>query len=521
MMIYKKILSRWGYGLMALFASIAIKAQETREVIINPDSVGIINNAINGDTTDGGGRIPNTVYILKRNGIYKTTGEIQNPGFHLRIRAEEGSGSMPIIQPTAPSGGESQEPFSILGDFTLEGVYVTTVDDFGRYLQRMIRVREDSVSIRLNNCWFDGTGQSIVRLDNIGSKVYMTNCIVSNVGRTNIPNNGRVIDSRVSTDSVLLVDNTFYNVTSRIYRLSDGRYTRYTLFDHNTIVNTAQRSIGVDNSIEVQITNNIFYNNGFLGTTRVSEIIELEDMSESFEDLLLSLGVEQSATISHNMFYTSPDIIEVWADSIHAMPEYTEEVFQVVDQDSVELVENLTFNFPVKFRNAPVVPRSVLTGMIFDQLFAENIDNGQAPAWNLTLSPFLQIVDSSLPLPWSFPYDFSYAPDEPAATAATDGGQLGDRNWPLRDIDKVVSTKFQDTEKIRAFPNPAQNTMTLEIPEGISVKELFMMDMNGKKYPVSLIDKNRIDLSTLSPGMYLLMVKDKTRRLFKLKIMKR
>lgn len=521
MMIHKRIILRFGLGLMSFFVSMTMKAQETREVIINPDSVGIINNVINGDTVDGGKRIPNTVYILKRNGIYKTSGEIQNPGFHLRIRAEAGSGGMPIIQPTAPSGGESQEPFSILGDFTMEGVYVTTVDDFGRYLQRMIRVREDSLSIRFKNCWFDGTGQSIVRLDNVGTKIYMNNCIASNVGRTNIPNNGRLIDSRVSVDSILIVDNTFYNVTSRILRLSDGRYARYTLFDHNTIVNTAQRSLGVDNTIELQITNNIFYNNGFLGTTRTSEIIELENMNERLQDVLTSLGLEQSADIRNNLFYTSPDVIEVWADSIDFMPRYSDELFEVVDQDSLNLVQNLTYEFSIKFRNAPVVPRSVLTGMISDQLFAENIDNGQAPAWNLTLSPFIQIVDSSLPLPWSFPYDFSYAPDEPAATAATDGGQLGDRSWPLRDMDIVVSTKFQDTEKIRAYPNPAQNTIALEIPEGTSIQELFMMDLNGKKYPVSFIDKNRIELSALPPGMYMLMARDETRRLFKLKIMKR
>jgi len=521
MRVHNKILIQWFYGLMALFAPMTILAQETREVVINPDSVGIINNVINSDTTDVGQRIPNTVYILKRNGIYKTTGEIQNPGFHLRIKAETGSGSMPIIQPTAPSGGESQEPFSILGDFTLEGVYVTTVDDFGRYLQRMIRVREDSLSIRLNNCWLDGTGQSIVRVDNVGSKVYMTNCIVSNVGRTNIPNNGRVIDTRVSIDSVLLVDNTFYNVTSRIFRLSDGRYARYALFDHNTIVNTAQRSLGVDNTIELQITNNIFYNNGFLGTTRTSEIIELENMSEKLQEVLTSLGLEQSANISNNLFYTSPDIIEVWADSIDFMPKYTSDLFEVVDQDSLDLVQNLTYEFPVKFRNAPVVPRSVLTGMLFDQLFAENIDNGQAPAWNLTLSPFIQIVDETLDIPWTFPYDFSYAPGEPAATVATDGGQLGDRNWPLREIEIIVSTKLKDTEKIRAYPNPARNTMALEIPEGISIQELFMMDSNGKKYPVSFIDKNRIDLSILPSGMYILMAKDKNKKKFRLKIMKR
>jgi hypothetical protein len=521
MLVYKQLLISWCFGLVVAMAPISVLAQEMREVIIAPDSVGILNNVINSDTLDGGERIPNTVYLLKRNSIYKITGEIQNPGFHLRIKAESASGSMPIIQPTAPSGGESQEPFSILGDFTMEGVYVTSVDDFGRYLQRMIRIRGDSLSIRLNNCWFDGTGQSIVRVDNVAAKIYMSDCIVSNVGRTNIPNNGRVIDSRVSIDSLLLIDNTFYNVTSRIFRLSDGRVARYAFFDHNTFVNTAQRSLGVDNTIELQITNNIFYNNGFLGTTRSSELIELENMSEKLQEVLTSLGVEQSADIRNNLFYTSPDILEVWADSIDYMPKYTLDLFEVTNQDSSTLVDDLTFDFPIEFKNAPVVPRSVITGMIFDQLFAENIDNGQAPAWNLTMSPFIQILDNSLSLPWSFPYDFSYGLDQPAATAATDGGQLGDRNWPLQDIDVVLDNTPSLSKKISAYPNPAYDILTLQIATSTPIENLYMMDLMGRKYPVTFIDKNSIDLSTLPSGLLLLIIQEKNRKESRLKIMKR
>jgi len=81
---------------LLLITSIQLKSQELKRVIIEPERVGILNDVINNDTLPDGSRDPNTVYVLLRNGIYKTTGEIQNPGFHLRIEAEKGPGAMPM-----------------------------------------------------------------------------------------------------------------------------------------------------------------------------------------------------------------------------------------------------------------------------------------------------------------------------------------------------------------------------------------------------------------------------------------
>jgi len=494
-----------------------------RIVVVTPDSVGVLNNVINGDTLADGQRADlNTVYLLKRNGVYKLTGEIQNPGFHLVIRAEQGEGAMPILQPTAPSGGESQIPFTVLDDLTLEGIYVTSVDDFGRYIERMIRVRSDSTRIVLKSCWLDGTGQSIIRLDNVGTKVYMHDCTISNVGRTFVPNNGRLVDARESTDSLVITHNTIYNVTSRVLRISDGRYFRYVDYSHNTIMNVGQRLITFGTTAEARFTNNLIVNPGFLGTYRNSEYVELDDLPTGLRSLLGERGVSQTIEIRNNLFFTDPRVAAIRGDSIDNQPFYSNDVFRYTSLDSLALLNIYTFEEPVFFRNPPALSAGVLQGMINDQLFAENLDNGSSPNWNLFASPFNLLVDNALELPWSFYYNFSYSPSSFAATAATDGGPLGDRNWPLEEIDIVTaSSDIPGKDRFRIYPNPVMNMLWLRSGQPNTL--LCLYDLSGE-----LVQQHRlthqqksVDVSSLKKGIYLLRLTSDHQLLYETKMIKK
>lgn len=503
------------------------KIQAQREVIILPDSVGALNNAILGDTTANGERIdPNTIYILKRNGIYKATGEIQNRGFTLTIKAEPGEGSMPFIQPTAPTGGESSRVFTAIDDLYLEGIYLTNVDDFGRYLERIIRINADSITISANNCWFDGAGQSLFRLDNTGIKIYLQNSIVSHIGRTFVPNNGRVIDIRENTDSVVVQNCTFYNITSRLLRMSEGRYLNYAEFDHNTIMNVAQRGISFDQSIVMKLTNNIFINPGFLGTSRNSEIIELEDLPSQIADLIQQQGLTRQIDIGHNLFYTT-ESIQNYRDTLADQPFYAGDLFDLLREqpegiDSTQLITDLTFSQPVRFKNPPEVSRAVVEGMIFDEFFAENPDNGTAPNWDLFGSPFNLMVDQRLSIPWEIPYSFSYSPESFAATAATDGGPLGDRNWNLEIFEIVLNNdKPKIEKKAIVFPNPASEIIYLNIiPE--RVKNIRIINMNGQViFSKENYYKNQVNIDDLPSGLYLVETIDNNNEQIRQKLIKK
>ena len=492
------------------FTSFSVSAQRTVE--IPPDSIGIINAVITGDTTETGERVdPNTVYILQRDAIYKTIGEITNEGYHLTIQAADGPGSMPIIQPAVETGGISVRPFTVLGNLTLEGLYVTSIDDLGTYINRIIRVRADSMRVELKNCWLDGSGQSVVRIDNVGGKVFIEDCIISHIGRTFVPNNGRVVDFRTNGDSLVVKNSTFYNITQRLLRATAGRAIRYAEFRNNTIVNIAQIVADFEECGSIKFIDNLVVNGEFEGSTRGQDLLSIEVMTDENKALL---GItEQEADVRNNWFYTTPDVLEVWADSITFAPLYDGLISELMGVDSLTLVNDLTGTGPVQFKSPPPLPQNVVVGMIFDQLFADNPDNGSAPNWNFTSSPFFQVIDGSLAIPgWEFPFNFSYSSSSGAATFSTIGGPVGDPRWPLEEFSIITNLEaLLEREKMMIFPNPAHDQFHVQVVENRSVVEIEVFDVAGFSVfqPGRNINNNQlVDISTLTRGVYFVKVVD-------------
>ncbi len=489
-----------------------LQGQELREVFVEPERIGILNDRISGDTTDTGERVNlNTVYVLRRNGVYKTTGEIQNPGFPLYIRAEEGDGAMPIIQPAATSGGESARPFTVLNDIRLEGLYITSIDELGQYIQRILRVRADDVEMRIDNCWLDGSGQSAVRLDNVNAKVYISNSIISNMGRPSVPNNGRVIDCRTNTDSVVVRNCTVYNVTSRIIRLSGGRFLRYGEFMNNTIMNTGQTAIQLDETIETVFVNNLMINAGFLGSVRSDDPFEIVPVGEAAVNTFPD--VEQTAIIRNNLWYTQPEVVAARPDTVVDRPIYSSDVFLATDLDSATLVDELTFSEPVNFENAPTPSAAVVSQMVIDQATLDNLDDATAPNWNLFGSPAFQLVDQTLALPWQFPYSLSYSTTDFAATAATDGGSLGDRNWPLKDLNPItdLAELLPAQDDWMVFPNPSVgNQLYIQLSDDMIAQQIAITNLLGQQMLEVSASKSQkyigVNTSSLNVGIYLVRV---------------
>ena len=486
---------------------------QLRTVEVFPDSIGALNFAILGDTTERGDRVDSsTVYLLKRDGVYKTVGEIRNPGFDLTIRAEQGAGAMPIIQPAVVTGGISVRPFTALGNLTLEGIYVTSIDDLGTYINRIIRAQADNLRITFRDCWFDGSGQSVVRFDNLGAKVYMENCIVSHIGRAFVPNNGRVIDFRTNADSLVMVNNTFFNITQRLMRVTAGRAVRYAEISNNTIVNVAQLVADFEQCAEAKFIDNLVVNGVFLGDTRGGEMLDLVPLTEANADLLGVDEDDQSAEVTNNWFYTTPGVLEVWADSISSVPLYDSALIAFTGIDSLDLIEEpFTFMGPIQFKTPPPLPQNTIEGMIFDQLFADNLDNGSAPNWNFNTSPFFLVSNGTIEFPWQFPLDFSYSPSSPAATASSSGGPVGDPRWVPEEFNVITGfDRISRDQPVILYPNPAQENFSIVLTEGQSLGHVEILDVRGLVIG-SLQGKDlskTIDISQLNSGLYFVRVTD-------------
>jgi hypothetical protein len=120
-------------GLIILFLiSIGLHSVEAQRRVIVPEGFGTLNEIIRKDTIAGGLRKdPNTVYVLRRGGVYSLSGTILASGFHLQLEAEYGPGPKPFVRMGFLEGGTSvEEVFEVRGNITLRDIHLTVVDEF-------------------------------------------------------------------------------------------------------------------------------------------------------------------------------------------------------------------------------------------------------------------------------------------------------------------------------------------------------------------------------------------------------
>jgi hypothetical protein len=462
-----------------------------------PQGFGTLNEAVDGDTTATGERVdPNTVYVLQRGGYYILNGTISNSGFHLRIVAEDGDGPRPILQPGVPDGGSSSAPFRVRGDITLRGLYVTNRDELDGLLTRMLRVSADSVRIVIDDCHLDEDGQAAFRLDNPHNRIFITNSIISNIGLPISPDNGRGIDDRGnSIDTLVMENNTFYNLTSRVLRKTAGTLN-YARINHNTFMNIGQFIFTFDEVITGSFTNNLVVNGAFSGRETNPEGFTANNHGIQVRPLgqdLIDAGYTQVLNIRNNNFYLDPDIVDVYPDTIEVVPIFDEVAQSFIDAAGTG---NTIIEEAIEFTNGPP---SELT--MVDMWWG---DRPNAPPWDNSGAPF----------------DFGYPTTTASYTASTAGQPLGSLKW----FDMVVSVDNDRSREIPSkymllanYPNPFNPTTNIEfvIPEQIPVT-LEVYNMLGQRvttliagemydpgrYTVAWNGRNQSGM-LVSSGMYL------------------
>lgn len=144
-------------------------------IIVEPDdgitSVNALTRAINenGDAT----------YILRRDGVYYMEGK--NVFKHnVVIKAENGSGKMPIIQPICDAQGAlNADMIRLEGSATFENIYIIGKDAAtGNLMQRLFRIDESNVRLKFDHCFIDHCRNFCIRTDNVNNKIYLNNSTI-------------------------------------------------------------------------------------------------------------------------------------------------------------------------------------------------------------------------------------------------------------------------------------------------------------------------------------------------------
>ncbi|MEM7548599.1 MAG: T9SS type A sorting domain-containing protein [Bacteroidota bacterium] len=415
--------------LLSLFLLCFTFSHAQRFVDVEPDQgneIGSLNIAISGDTTATGERIDplNTIYRLRRGGTYRLNLSIQNSGFPLSIQAEEGDGPLPRLIPALTLEGNTDVPFRISGDLTLVNIEMTGRTTGAGLEGQIIRLASEDLRVVVDSCRVDESSQSFIRTDARGGKIFVTNSIISRMGTPNDIDNGRVIDDRNNfIDTLVMENNTIYNVTSRVIRDGNGAdsFINYCLFNQNTVLNVGQRMADFGPVLTFVFTNNIIVNPSFNGVgvdpdpfdptqpdpnnDRPTESIILDDVSDEVE---LMFGRTQTATIRNNNIYTTQNILDArpvndpdGGDLIVDRPIFSLRAEDFIGDDTTNITEVLEFS------DQPTDPI-----VFIDEFYTNGVASSP---WDNTGSPF----------------DFSYDGSTISGTFSITGGQLGDLNWPL------------------------------------------------------------------------------------------
>jgi hypothetical protein len=395
------------FFLQVLFCATAI-AQ--RKVIV-PEGFGTLNEIIRRDTVAGGQRKdPKTIYVLRRGGVYVLSGTILTSGFDLRIEAEEGDGPRPyLVMGFLEGGTQVEEVFEVRGNLSMRGLYLTAVNELNTYIARVISASAANIRLSFYDCVIDGSGQTFVRLNSPGCKLYFLNTTISRMGRPSNPDNGRVIDDRGNqVDSIVVENNTWYNVTSRIVR-DGGAEINYARFNQNTFVNVGQRLAAVGPINRFFFNNNIVVNPRFLGNTPTSTIVSLE---------FSPAGSGPVIDLSYNNFYYEAEIENAWAViTSSGSPRVIPPLVAAANQNILNAAAGIR-NEKITFVSRPTPPYEFV-------IQSELANSSTIPDWDW--------AGAASGKPWEISgiayHNFSY----PSTTASFSGSSknepLGDLRW--------------------------------------------------------------------------------------------
>ncbi len=493
----KKIYNAFGFIFLLLaFMAMNLNGQ-TRYVDVLP-GLGTLTDTIKGDTTALGERIDpeNTIYRLQRGdqAYYGLYGSISNKGYPLTIVAADGDGARPFLQPRVEDG-ESSRAFRPKGDITLKGLHVTNLDNLGGLNDRILRCDDDGIRVTLDECWFDQTSQSFIRVDDPDMSFFITNCVVSNIGEPVSPDNGRGIDDRGNDIDTIVIENcTFFNLTSRVIR-DDGGIIKYAKFNNNTMVNVAQMGITFGPIDSLIVTNNISMNAGFLPKD--------DDNTEWYVFGADSIdGVAPYVLFTNNSAYLDTSmIVNYLNDTLTVTPIFNPTLAAAVaaagNEDDNE-------NWIFKFIDGPPFNDSILM-YEYDPAYAL----GTAPGWVVPELP----ADGNGLYHTDVYYDFGWA-HTLALTGATDGGQLGDRNWTAS---STVGVKpfLKEVVELSVYPMPVQNQVTISFElKAAAQVQMEVYSLTGQRvaqvintqYPAG-VHQYSWNAEMLETGMYLLRMK--------------
>ncbi len=475
-------------------------------VVVEPDAgleIGALNDAIETCADPG-----NTIFELRRNGVYLLNGTIAHSGYRLIIRTEDGPGSKAVIQPGVDETGTSEKQFSPSGDLILQRVYILGRDELGASANQPINVLADSCRIEIDDCVMDYSAQSFVRTGSKYNTIVLKNSILRNSVRPDGPANGRIIDTRGNRNDTLWISNcTIYNNTATQLR-SDGAAIIFANFDHNTVFQTSlNHNMALDYMYTVNITNNLFYNYLYRGNNKEHDpMFRCDSLTVNHEKNYGYDNANRYFDLSNNNWYVEdtigaildeygPDSLYTFYDNID--PNHTDTIWYreelrtqwFANEELMALDPESTPDL-VKFIQNGQVDTS---GLFREELTFENPPPLNLDYWKFYCENDFSIQGMDTPSPWADEnplvlgevqegaFDFAYNTDSRSYTAADGERPLGANRWWPQYV-SVPEKEIRLASGIRTYPNPFDDQVTFNFDAtGNSHMTIRIFDLMGRE----------------------------------------
>jgi len=422
--IYNKL-----FFLLAFLLLAQSGASQQRVVTINGITPGeplVYDQIYNAIVADAPNRVTNknVVYELKRGQVYLATSTINSTDYDLYIRAEAGSGPMPLVFHTLNSAGNSAALITARRNLKLENIEFDQKHSNGTLGNRVLLMYGTNLRATLRGCRLtnDRGGAFAIMVD--GVKMYFFDCIIGNQGhQISIGGNGRALDIRNTgtVDSVIFQNCTIYNCTDRVFR-NMGPVINYVKLDHNTIVNIQgyHGCIQLGKTKKTVITNNIFANplthgNRLTARWRTEQTQPDKDFAVITHDDLSSKLTAATVEMRNNNIYHEQKFVDFFN--------------QTPPSDSIADVRAVS-DAIVKFVGTANMSKAYFR----EELTFKNTSSSQKLYEFLTYwvtHPKASVFPNNFSEIYPYEWDVSYPTSAKSYTAGDQGYPLGDLNaWP-------------------------------------------------------------------------------------------
>lgn len=475
---------------VGLMTVVAASAQDARIVKIDgwdpasgePDSLylDVVYETITADTTAAGERVdPNTIYELTRGHKYPQGQIIENYGYHLHIRAEQGDGLLPeFIVGKRPDGAYGNDYIKARNDMTIQNLVFSGYRPDGAYLNRMVEFRGHKSRIVIEGCVWDGDRGAGLAFLADSLSVFARDVVVRNTGHRKVTGgNGRLVDFRPQApyvDTLVLINTTVTNASDRIIR-NMGTVVNYLEIDHMTALN----NVGYHGALQLghvrtaKVTNSLFANTISWGHAEWRDQEQTQPNKHFAVITLDTIFDGQVIEVRNNNVYWDQALVDVWAkyDSVSAPWDLSPSVETALGAAA----DNATFN-------------EVLT-----------LTSSCGPLTNYVDAFYANPTADAFPENWcvggegGFFYDqidYSYSSDAISFTAADDGYPVGDLNyfpalkasWESGFPAAIEPAESTRSNGLRSYPNPSSGitTVSYELEQAADVK-LDLFNVSGQR----------------------------------------